>query len=180
MAKLNADSVVKTVNTTDVDAVKKTTTVTRKKYEPDDLVSVRSTTQGTLLLPGSKSKILYTWESYGDVVQVEYQDLYTLKASRSNYLYKPFFVIEYEELLEDPRWSDLKKVYDNMFTKSDISTILNLPPADFKETLSTVPDGFKDAVKMEVATRLEAGTFDSIKKIKIVDEICGTDLFSIM
>ena len=124
MAKLNADSVVKTVNTTDVDAAKKTTTVTRKKYEPDDLVSVRSTTQGTLLLPGSKSKILYTWESYGDVVQVEYQDLYTLKASRSNYLYKPFFVIEDEELLEDPRWSDLKKVYDNMFTKSDISTIL--------------------------------------------------------
>lgn len=180
MAKLNADAVVKTVETSEITQEKKTTKITQKKYEPDELIPVRSTTQGTLLLPGSKSKILYTWESYGDIVQVEYQDLYTLKASRSNYLYKPFFVIEDEKLLEDPRWSDLKKVYDNMFTKSDISTILNLSPTAFKETLLTVPDGFKDAIKMEVATRLEAGTFDSIKKIKIVDEVCGTDLFSIM
>ena len=45
-----------------------------RKFEPEDLVLVRSITQGTLLLPGSKSQILYTWESYGDIVQVEYRD----------------------------------------------------------------------------------------------------------
>lgn len=173
--------------TTNVEAVIKTAKVTKKepekvtrKFEPEDLILVRSITQGTLLLPGSKSQILYTWEAYGDVVQVEYRDLYTLKASRSGYLYKPYFIIEDEDLLNDPHWADLKKVYDSLITTSDINTILNLPPSDFEDTLKSLPEGFKDAIKMEVSTRLDANNFDSINKVKIVDKICGTDLFSLL
>lgn len=178
MTKVNVESVIKTAKPSDTE--KQETKKAVRKFEPTDLIQVRSITQGTLLMPGTKSKILYTWESYGDIVQVEYQDLYTLKASRSGYLYKPHFIIEHEELLEQAHWKDLKAIYDNLLTKSDISDILNLPPTDFEETLKSLPEGFKDAVKIEVSTRLDNGTFDSIKKVKIVDQICGTDLFNTM
>ena len=83
-------------------------------------------------------------------------------------------------MLENPHWSDLKKLYDSLITTSDINTIINLPVADFEETLKSLPEGFKDAIKMEVSTRLDAGTFDSISKVKIVDKICGTDLFNLL
>ena len=177
----SVESVIKTTPTSKTSETEKVEVKkTAHKFEPDELIPVRSITQGTLLMPGSKSKILYTWESYGDIVQVEYQDLYTLKASRSGYLYKPYFIIENDELLEQAHWKDLKGIYDNLLTKTDISDILNLSPADFEETLKNLPEGFKDAVKMEVSTRLDNGTFDSIKKVKIVDKVCGTDLFNTM
>lgn len=84
MAKAtNVEAVIKTAK-----PIKSEQEKVVRKFEPEDLVLVRSITQGTLLLPGSKSQILYTWEAYGDIVQVEYRDLYTLKASRSGYLYK--------------------------------------------------------------------------------------------
>ena len=45
-----------------------------------------------------------------------------------------------------------------------------------KKALAEVPKGLKTAIKIEVATRLDNGTFDSIQKVRAVDEICGTEL----
>ena len=150
-----------------------------RKYEPDDLIDVRSVTQGELIMPGKKSGIMYRWYSYGDVTQVEYQDLYTLKSSRSGYLYKPRFVIEDDELLSDPRWSDLKKVYDNMYNE-DLDEILKLRPSEFEMVLAQMPPGMQNAVKIEVADRIEKGTMDRITMIKAVDRVCGTDLICLV
>lgn len=173
--KANIKDVIKTVATEEKTVAHKKQS---KKYEAHDLILVRSITQGTLLLPGKKSGILYRWQSYGDVSEVEYQDLYTLKASKSRYLYKPFFVIEDQELLEDPLWKDLAKLYEETFDISDINTVINLPQGDFEATLSKLPEGFRDAVKYEISNRIESGTFDSLNKIRTVDRICGTDLMS--
>lgn len=180
MAKLDVSAVIKTAEPKEATS-KKTPEVHKKqskKYGAHDLILVRSITQGTLLLPGKKSGILYRWESYGDVTEVEYQDLYTLKASRSSYLYKPFFVIEDEEMLEDPIWKDLKKIYEASFDTSDIYTIISLPLSDFESTLEKLPEGYKDAVKYEISKRIDNGTFDSLHKIRALDRICGTDLMS--
>lgn len=147
-----------------------------KKYGQQDLIPCRSITQGMLLMTGKQSRITYRWAAYGDLVMVEYRDLYSLKSSRSQYLYDPLFIIEEDELLSDPRWKDLADLYDNMYDKGDISAILNLPPNQFKSVLKQIPKGLLNAVKIEVATRMDAGTFDSILKLRAVDEICGTDL----
>lgn len=151
-----------------------------RKFEADELIEVQSVTQGELLLPGKKSGILYRWSNYGDITEVEYQDLYTLKSSRSDYIYKPMFQILNDELLEDGRWKDVKKLYEQMISAGDIYEIMKLPNAQFKQVLMTAPKGIQDAIKIEVASRIENDTMDSISKIKTVDEICGTDLFSIL
>ncbi len=151
-----------------------------RKFEADELIEVQSVTQGELLLPGKKSGILYRWSNYGDITEVEYQDLYTLKSSRSDYIYKPMFQILNDELLEDGRWKDVKKLYERMISAGDIYEIMKLPNAQFKQVLMTAPKGIQDAIKIEVASRIENDTMDSISKIKTVDEICGTDLFSIL
>lgn len=153
---------------------------TVRKFEPNDLITVRSVTQGELLLPGRKSQILYHWSAYGDITEIEYQDLYSLKSSRSQYVYGPLFVIEDEELLADPRWKDIKAIYDKMYSNEDIGAILRLPIAKFKSALKQAPKGFLNAIKIEVATKIENGTFDSIQKIKAMDETCGTDLISMV
>lgn len=174
----------KTVKTT----VKKETPVEQtassavavRKYEADDTIPVRSITQGELLMPGRKSGILYRWAGAGDVEEVEYQDLYALKVRRSAYVYEPLFVIDDEELLADPKWKDVVALYQTMYDTEDISAILRLPVNQFKKVLKQVPKGLLNSIKVEVATQIENGKFDSISKIKAIDELCGTDLLCLI
>ena len=153
---------------------------TLKKFQSDDLISVRSITQGELLLPGKKSGILYRWAGAGDIRDVEYGDLYSLKSTRSRYLYDPLIIIENENLLNDPKWADIKKAYDLLYDAQDMDEILNLPPQQFESLLRKLPQGYLNSIKIEVSTRIDDGSFDSITKIKIVDRICGSDLMSLV
>lgn len=151
-----------------------------KKFEATDLIEVRSITQGELLMPGKKSGILYRWSAFGDVTEVEYQDLYTLKASRSNYIYKPHFIIENIELLDNPQWKDIKSLYDNMYTTSDIDAVFKMTAQQLRRALPKMPAGLINAVLIEASTRIDKGSFDSISKIKAMDAVCGSDLMCLV
>ncbi len=171
--KINETTVIKEETVTEA-------TKAIRKFEPNDTIVVRSVTQGELLLPAKKSGILYRWSGCGDTAEVEYQDLYALKVTRSQYIYGPLFVIEDEELLADPKWKDIAALYNTMYNSSDISAILNLPVKQFRKIIAQLPKSYLESVKIEAATRIENGTFDSIQKIKILDEVCGTDFICLI
>lgn len=159
---------------------KENTKPVTKKFEPTDLIEVRSITQGELLMPGKKSGILYRWSAFGDITEVEYQDLYTLKASRSNFVYKPLFIIENEELLNDTKWKDVKSLYDSMYTTEDINSVFKLTAQQLRRQLKTMPSGLINAILIEASNRIDNGTLDSINKIKAFDEVCGSDLMCLI
>jgi len=145
-----------------------------RKYAPDDLITCRSVTYGELLLTGKKSKLLYSWANYNDTTEVEFQDLQALKSTRSSYLYKPRFVIEDEELLE--QWnSDLGNMYKNI-VDIDVEDMFKLPLNQFKSRLKKAPKGVQQAVKNIAGEKILNGSLDSLAKIKAIDEILGTDL----
>lgn len=145
-----------------------------KKYAPNDMVPCRSITYGELLLPGTKSKILYTWANYGDTTEVEFQDLQALKSTRSSYIFKPRFIIEDEELVE--QWkNDLGNIYDDIIA-IDVEAIFNLPANQLKAKLKKAPAGIQQAVKNVAGEKIMNGSLDSLAKIKAIDEILGTDL----
>lgn len=145
-----------------------------RKFAQDDLIPCRSITFGELLLTGTKSKLLYSWANYGDVTEVEFQDLQALKSTKSSYLYRPRFIIEDEELIE--QWSkDFKELYDGII-EVDVEEMFNLPLNQFKSKLKKAPKGVQQAVKDIAGEKILNGSLDSLKKIKAIDEILGTDL----
>ena len=121
---------------------------TPRKFEQNDPILCKSVTYGELLYPAKKSQLLYSWANYGDVTEVEYQDLQALHSTKSAYLNAPYFVIEDEELLE--QWPELKKLYEKI--------------------------GFRDSIKNIASAKILDGTLDSLSKIKAVDEVFNTDL----
>lgn len=162
-----AEEVVETKKT-------KTAVKTPKKYAPDEMIPCRSMTYGELLLTGTKSKILYTWANYGDVTDMEFQDLQALKSTRSSYLFKPRFIIEDPELVE--QWdSDLGKMYKDI-VDIDVEDMFKLPLNQFKSRLKKAPVGVQQAVKNIAGEKILNGTLDSLAKIKAIDEILNTDL----
>ena len=54
--------------------------------------------------------------------------------------------------------------------------ILDLSPSELKKTVSELPAGIKSSLKTMVATMITNGTFDSMNKIKILDEIFDTQM----
>lgn len=170
------------VENTELDVVeevvetKKTKTVAKapKKYAPDEMIPCRSITYGELLLTGTKSKMLYTWANYGDVTEMEFQDLQALKSTRSSYLFKPRFIIEDAELVE--QWgNDLGNMYKDIIDV-DVEDMFRLPLNQFKSRLKKAPAGVQQAVKNIAGEKILNGTLDSIAKIKAIDEILDTDL----
>lgn len=145
-----------------------------RKYNPTDRIPCRSLTYGELLLTGPKTKLLHTWANYGDVTEMEYQDLQALKSTRSSYLYKPRFIIEDEELVE--QWAgDFKKMYDEIVTM-DVEALFRLPIGQLKAKLKKAPAGVQLAVKNMAGEKIMNGTLDSIAKIKAIDEVLDTQL----
>ena len=160
---------IETVQVTDVEPKK-----TPRKYAPDDMISCRSITYGELLLTGKKSKLLYSWANYGDTTEVEYQDLQALKSTRSSYLFKPRFVIEDEELVE--QWGkDFGEMYQNI-VDIDVEDLFKLSAGQFKSKLKKAPKGVQQAVKNIAGEKILNGSLDSLAKIKAIDEVLGTDL----
>lgn len=145
-----------------------------RKYAPDEMIACRSITFGELLLTGTKSKLLYSWANYGDITEVEFQDLQALKSTRSSYLFKPRFIIEDEELVE--QWNkDLGDMYKNI-VDVDVEDLFKLPANQFKAKLKKAPKGVQQAVKNIAGEKILNGSLDSLTKIKAIDEVLGTDL----
>lgn len=145
-----------------------------RKYAPSDMIPCRSVTYGELLLPGPKTKLLYTWSNYDDVTEVEFQDLQALKSTRSTYLFKPRFLIEDEELIE--QWKgDFGKMYEEI-TNTDVEAIFKLSASQIKSKLKKAPSGIQQAVKNIAGEKIMNGTLDSLAKIKAIDEVLGTQL----
>lgn len=173
----------KTIENTENKAVEETVVETKKtnasvkapkKYAPDEMIPCRSITYGELLLTGTKSKILYTWANYGDITEMEFQDLQALKSTKSSYLFKPRFIIEDPELVE--QWSnDLGKMYKEI-VDVDVEDMFRLPLNQFKAKLKKAPVGVQQAVKNVAGEKILNGTLDSLAKIRAIDEILDTDL----
>lgn len=149
-----------------------------KKFAPDDMIPCRSITYGELLLEGFKTKTLYTWANAGDVTYVEYQDLQSLQSRKSRFLTDPLFIIEDEDLVES--WSAMLKPIYNKVEESDLEELLKLPVSKLKNKLKASPDGVKTSVKSMAAAKILSGEFDSINRIKAIDEVLGTQLISMI
>ena len=153
---------------------KKTPTKTPRKFAPDDMITCRSITYGELLLTGPKSRLLYRWSNYNDTTEIPFQDLQALRSTKSEYLFRPRFIIEDEELVE--QWDkDFGEMYKNI-VDVDVEDLFKLPLNQFKSRLKKAPKGVQQAVKNIAGEKILNGSLDSLAKIKAIDEILGTDL----
>ena len=147
---------------------------TAKKYDKEDVIPCKSITNGKLLVTGEKSKILYRWANYGDIEDVEYQDLIYMIRSHKPSVYKPRFVIQDEEFIA--QHPDLKDLYNSLYSVKDLKDILNLPATQMKKAINELPEGAFDAIRGVAASMINSGKYDSVAKIKELDEILNTKL----
>lgn len=154
--------------------IEKMSAKTPRKYEKEDVILCKSITNGKLLVDGDKSGNLYRWADYGDVEEVEYQDLIYMVRSHKACVLRPRFIIQDKDFVE--QHSELKELYNSLYSTKDLTDILNLPISQMKSAIAELPDGAYDAIKGVAASMITSGRYDSVKKIKALDEIFDTHL----
>lgn len=157
---------------------KKTSSTKPKSIGPTEAITCRSVTSGLLLMTGKKTGLLYRWENYGDTAQVEYQDLLALKYTHSDYLYRPYFVIQDDTVAETALWEDIKGMAEKTYGINNMDTFLSLDGKELQKRLAQMPEGMKSSVAAFAAKKMEGGTLDSLQKIKMLDAVLGTDLLA--
>ena len=154
---------------------RKTSTAKKKKTFSDaDMITCRSVTNGMLYIQGKNTNTMYHWSGNGDEIGVGYRDLVSEVRSSSKNIYQPRIIVEDSDFVE--QFAELKKFYDTRHTEADLNRILVLPADSMNDEIVLLPDAAKDRLLSIVKVRVGDGTFDSVRKIKIIDEIFGTSL----
>lgn len=171
---------VKAEANTDVVKVEPTKNVEpeKRKFEKTDMIPCKSITCGELLMEGQQTHLLYKWADVNDVQEVEYQDLLYDVRTGNSFSKFPRFIVMDEDFVEQN--SVLKDVYSKMYTNSDLLDILNLPVDDLRRIVTELPKGVKSSIKTLAATMINNGSFDSINKIKALDEIFETNMLQLL
>lgn len=146
------------------------------KFTDNDLIPCKSVTSGGLNFIGN-SGTKYRWENYGMIEYVSYADLRreAQSANTTNYLFYPRFIVVDADFVEE--FPKLEEFYSKFYQEGgDFEDILNLPKEQMKEAIDKLPKGCRECLKGIVATKIDEGTLDSVAKIKVFDEIFGTNM----
>lgn len=167
-------------STTTTKTAAKSTKPKEKKFELDTLVRCKSVRQNELFYVAT-SGARYVWNGFGDVREIPYQEIVSMRASRSAFLYQPWLIIEDDDLLKKPEFeNDFGKLYalyaefDNpkAFFEQDASVI--------REKLKDIPAGLKDLIVYNAASYIEDGVLDRMSVVNAIDDTFGTNLKMLM
>lgn len=157
------------------DSTTENTVVKKKKvFDQSDGVLCASITQGRLYVEGSKTGMLYSFSDYGDETEIEYRDLVGLIRSKDKSVFEPRFVVEDKDFIEE--YPALKKFYDDEFSVQNIKNILLMPDDQMVAEIEKLPRGAADSLKSIAAEQVATGQIDSVRKIKALDSVFGTNL----
>ncbi len=147
-----------------------------KKFEDTEEIPVLSIFPGTVVMVGKRTQNIYQWDEMGTIEYVEYQDLKAEAINnKSTYLYDPLLIIQSQEFVES--YENLVKLYANTYNDDElISIIKNSSAEELKDIIERLPVGLKNAVKTIVATMMQDGSLDSLSKIRVIDDIFGTEM----
>lgn len=160
--------------TNNVEVAETETVSAIKKFSEKDEIECVSITPGQLFVTGERSKDLYTFADIDDVQFIRYDDLMYMVRRKHPAVFKPRFIIQNQDFLDQNK--GVEDVYSSLYSSADLKAILKLTPVQIRTKVMSLPEGAKDSLKTIVATMVDNKTFDSVQRIKVLDEIFGTDM----
>lgn len=144
-------------------------------FDKEELIPCMSVTTGELIYHETfaKSRTRYEWLQYGEITDVEYQDLKAMLARKSDYLFYPYFIVMDENFLkENPQ---LQEITNQFYGLDDPRSFFDKTPDALESFLNNAPEGVKDAARTAAAKLIKDGQLDSIRIVKTIDKSLGTE-----
>lgn len=147
---------------------------TKKTFKQSEGVLCRSVVNGIVIMEGSRSSMPYQWSGYGDEVEVEYRDLVAAVREKNGYIMNPWIVVLDDDFVAE--YPFLADIYAKQYTSNDLADVLRLSVPQMLEEIDKMPGSVKKTLSGMAATWVNDGRLDSVKKIKALDDVLGTNL----
>lgn len=146
-----------------------------RKFVPGDQIPCFCVRPNRVIAIGDRTHSVYTWDGYGEIVDVDYSDIQAWKASKKAYITNPQIIIMDEELYD--QWAkDLDPIYEVYLGIDRPEEFFDMNDVVFKKKLETSPRAFQELIKIQARKMIKEGTFNSLTKLAIIDDVCGTAL----
>lgn len=146
---------------------------TKKTFSDSDLIVCKSVTLGGLTIC-AKSGNVYEFRQYGDECEIEYRDLSELVRRRTSYIYTPRIIIADNDFIKE--FKTLNDFYNDNYNINDLESVLELPIDEMVVAINNLPPSLKVTLSSLAATMVSNGKLDSLRKIKTLDSLFGTDI----
>ena len=144
------------------------------KFVSGDMIPCRCVRPNKVIYYSSKTQSRYEWNGYGDICEVDYSDLLSMKSSKDSTMYQPKILIEDERLYE--QWSSiLEKPYSSFAGLTNPEDLFTLSDKEFEEGLLKSPPAIQSLVKIVASRLIRNKQFESLNKLTIMDNILKTD-----
>lgn len=144
----------------------------RVQINREDLIACRSAVPN-LVYVSKRTSEKFEWAEYGDINYVTLGELITMKSTQPRMLKEGWLIVDDEEAIEQ---LGLAKMYGNLFEIDDIDEFFDLPDYEIKRILTNMPRGFKNSIASFARERVEQGTLDSNRKLKLLEDLLDVDL----
>ena len=161
-------------------SAKKTAKPKEKKFELDTMIRCKSVRPNELYYKTS-SGVRYSWMGFGDIREIPYQEIISMRAGRSAFLYEPWLIIEDKDLLNKPEFkADFEELYALYEEFDNPREFFNQPVNVIESKLKDAPNGLKDLIVYNAATYIEDGSLDRMSVVTALDKMFGTNLKMLM
>ena len=144
----------------------------KKEYKDNDYIMCHSVIAGGLKI-NCRSQEKYVFKDYGSKCEIKYRDLIDLIHKHSDHIFVPRIIIDDENIVNE--FSELKNLYETMYTEGDFRDILKLPPEQIKSVVDTLPEGLIPTLRSLAASMVSSGEIDSVRTIRALTDIFGSD-----
>lgn len=170
----------KSTTTTATKSTKTTSKPKAKKFDLDTLVRCKSVRQNELFYVATTGA-RYVWNGFGDIRELPYQEIVSMRASRSPFLYEPWLIIEDEDLLKKSEFkTDFEELYKLYAEFDNPKEFFEQPASVIRERLAGIPNGLRDLIVYNAASYIEDGSLDRMSVVNALDDLFGTNLKMLM
>lgn len=146
-----------------------------ESVSPNDIVMVRNGFNGRLVYISPKTQEKYTWDSYGDEVEMEVKELRTAKGSQKGFFEKNWFMFDEEFSWVIP-YLGLTKFYENTIPIDKLEEVFDKTPSEIKRLCLQMNDGQKHSFIYMAREKYANGEIDSMKTISALETGLGINL----
>jgi hypothetical protein len=139
----------------------------------DELIPIMNNTNGTVIYTSKTSGQEWVFNSYGQTDDIEMGELIKMKNAHPRYLNEPWIIILDEDAVQQLGLSNL---YENVMKPEELDNFFKLPVDKFNEILNNTPSGMKQLIVSKAMKGIKDGSFDSMSKIKAIEESYGIRL----
>lgn len=156
-----------TVDETVVEKLPETPIYRRQDIDKNRLVPVMNVTNGALVYASKRTGAEYHFTNYGDIEYIEVSELLTMRSSAKAFIDEPHLIILDDEVIE---YMGLRKQYNNLSNAQNIDVVFTFTNEEFEEVVNIAPKGIQVLIVSRAKTLYNEGTFDSVQKIRFLNE----------